>query len=69
MALLMVATDSGGKPGVNRVLIIDSNHTTQEAHAKIWRAQGVNVQTADSVDQAEMFVVTRILRFDHAGPS
>ena len=37
-----------------RVLLIDSNPTTQQARAKVLRAHGVHVQTADSIQQAEL---------------
>ena len=37
-----------------RVLLIDSNPTTQQARAKLLRAHGVHVQTADSIQQAEL---------------
>ena len=37
-----------------RVLIVDSNAVTQQARAKVLRAHGVHVQTADSIHQAEL---------------
>ena len=37
-----------------RVLLIDSNPKTQQARAKLLRAHGVYVQTADSIQEAEL---------------
>jgi CheY-like chemotaxis protein len=49
-----VAAEQESEIHEKRVLLIDSNPTTQQARAKLLRAHGVHVQTADSIQQAEL---------------